>query len=131
MLALGAGVANAQQATASIHSKEAGPAFTWSEMVHDFGKLTKGKPASHEFEFTNTGSVPLVINNVKGSCGCTSPEWTKDPIPVGGKGYIKATFNAASEGAFTKTLTVISNVSENIVLTIKGSVNVPIGQLAN
>ena len=122
MLALGAGVASAQQTTASVNSKEVGPAFTWSQEIFDFGTIAKGKPVTHEFEFTNTGSVPLFIQNVKGSCGCTSPEWTKDPIPAGAKGYVKATFNAAAEGVFTKTLTVTANVSETIVLTIKGNV---------
>jgi Protein of unknown function (DUF1573) len=122
MLALGAGVTSAQQTFASSNSKEAVPAFSWIEDVYDFGKLTKGKPVSHAFEFTNTGNVPLIIQNVKGSCGCTSPEWSKDPIPAGGKGYVKATFNAANEGVFSKTLTIISNVGENVVLTIKGNV---------
>ena len=122
MLALGAGMANAQQVIASANTKATVAAFTWDEQSFDFGKIAKGKPVTHEFEFTNTGGAPLVIANVKSPCGCTTPEWTKEPIPVGGSGYIKATFNAASAGAFTKTISISANVNAAVTLTIKGVV---------
>lgn len=89
----------------------------------DFGKIKQGEPVTHEFKFTNAGSVPMIITNVAPSCGCTSPDWTKEVIPPGGKGFIKATYNAASPGAFNKSLTVTSNVDGGyVVLYIKGEV---------
>ena len=123
MLALGAGMANAQQVTASADVNKAAAAFSWDEQSFDFGKITKGKPVTHEFQFTNSGSEPLLITGVKTSCGCTSPEWTKEPIPAGGVGFIKATYNAANAGVFTKTISVTANVNSSVVLTIKGEVN--------
>jgi|SRR6478736_9872975 len=89
----------------------------------DFGKIKQGVPATHEFKFTNKGKVPMIITNVQASCGCTTPDWTKDPIPPGGQGFIKATYNAAALGAFTKSVTVTSNVENGFVqLTIRGEV---------
>src|SRR5689334_6348391 len=64
-------------------------AFTWVSTIHDFGKIKLGVPVTHEFKFTNTGKTPLIITNVQASCGCTTPSWTKDPVPPGGSGYIK------------------------------------------
>jgi hypothetical protein len=122
MLALGAGMVNAQQVTALANTKEVVAAFRWDEQSFDFGKIGKGKPVTHEFQFTNSGTTSLLLIDVKPSCGCTTPEWTREPIPVGGTGYIKATYNAASIGAFNKTITVTANVNGSTVLTIKGDV---------
>jgi len=89
----------------------------------DFGKIKQGVPATHEFKFTNKGKVPMIITNVQASCGCTTPDWTKDPIPPGGEGFIKATYNAAALGAFTKSVTVTSNIENGFVqLSIRGEV---------
>lgn len=100
------------------------PAFKWlTPTDHDFTKIPQGIPASTTFEFENTGKVDLVLSNVKPSCGCTTPEYTKEPIAPGKKGFIKATYNAAGMGNFQKSITVNSNVSEQpVVLTIKGEV---------
>jgi Protein of unknown function (DUF1573) len=93
----------------------------------DFGKIKQGVPVTHEFKFTNKGKVPMVITNVAASCGCTTPDWTKDPIPPNGQGFIKATFNAAAVGGFNKTVTVTSNVENGFVqLSIKGEVVQPV-----
>lgn len=97
--------------------------FTWDNTTHDFGKVKQGTPVTHEFKFTNTGKVPLVITNVQASCGCTTPAWTKEPVMPGGQGFIKATYNAASAGAFNKTVTVTANIETGFIqLTIKGEV---------
>jgi len=65
----------------------------------------------------------MVITNVAASCGCTTPDWTRDPIMPGGEGFVKATYNAASPGAFNKTVTVTSNIENGFVqLFIKGEV---------
>ncbi len=122
VLALGAGMASAQQITASSKTTASTASFRWDEQTFDFGKIKTGVPVTHEFEFVNSGNAPLSIMNVKASCGCTTPEWTKDPIPPGGTGYIKAIYNAANIGAFNKTITVTANVEGNVVLTIKGQV---------
>ncbi len=98
-------------------------AFAWDETVYDFGKIKLNEPVAHEFTFTNSGDEPLVIAAVKASCGCTVTEYTKDPIPVGGKGFVKATYNAAKAGVFSKTVTISANTSEStVLLTIKGEV---------
>ncbi len=105
----------------------------FNETVHNFGTFPEsaGK-VSCDFEFTNTGDSPLVLQDVKASCGCTTPEWTKTPIAPGKKGVVKATYNATGRpGAFTKTITVKSNAGET-KLTIKGEVQngkpVPVGE---
>jgi hypothetical protein len=122
VLALGASIATAQQVTASAIANELAPSFKWDEQVYDFGKVAKGVPVTHEFEFTNNGNAVLLIADVKPSCGCTTPEWTRTPIQAGETGFIKATYNAAALGAFSKTITVTSNTGAPIVLTIKGEV---------
>ena len=97
--------------------------FEWDAASHDFGKIKQGVPVTHEFKFTNTGKTPLVITNVQASCGCTTPAWSKEPIPPGGQGFIKATYNAASPGGFNKTVTVMANVENGFKqLSIKGEV---------
>lgn len=101
-------------------------AFKWNETTHDFGQIPQGKPVTAEFKFTNTGKVPLVLSSVSASCGCTTPDWSKDPIPPGKSGYIKATFNAAAAGAFNKSVTVNANVEGgSTYLYIKGEVQQP------
>jgi hypothetical protein len=96
---------------------------TFEASTFDFGKIKQGVPVDHEFKFTNTGKIPMIITNVAASCGCTTPDWTKDPIPPGGQGFIKATFNAASAGGFNKTVTVTSNIENGFIqLTIRGEV---------
>ena len=100
--------------------------MTFDKEVHDYGVIPQGIPASYTFFFKNTGKEPLIITSASGSCGCTQPDWTREPVKPGGKGFVKATYNAASIGAFTKTVTVLSNGKRNsITLTIKGEVKVP------
>lgn len=97
--------------------------FKWEKTTHNYGKIDQGKPVSHEFAFTNTGKIPLVISNVKGSCGCTVTSYTKEPIAPGKTGNVKATFNAAAMGAFNKSVRVTANVEGGTeTLFIKGEV---------
>lgn len=92
---------------------------------HDFGKVEEGVQATHTFEFTNTGTAPVVISNAQASCGCTTPDWTKEPVMPGKTGKVTASFNSQGRpGSFSKTVTVISNSeTPQIVLSIKGEVN--------
>ena len=97
--------------------------FGWTETTHNFGKIPRGKPVTADFVFTNKGEQPLVISSAKGSCGCTGVEYSKAAILPGQSGQIKATFNAASVGAFNKTVTVESNAEGGTVqLSFKGEV---------
>lgn len=92
--------------------------------VHDFGTLKEGPIATYSFEVTNTGNAPVVISNAMASCGCTTPEWKKDPIMPGAKSVIKVGYNTSGRpGNFTKTITITSNAENaTVVLTIKGNV---------
>jgi hypothetical protein len=99
------------------------PAFNWTKTVYDFGKIKKGIPTTAEFKYTNSGKAPLMITDAKGSCGCTVPEYTKEALAPGKTGVVKATYNAANPGAFTKTVTISSNAEGGpVILTIKGEV---------
>jgi len=92
------------------------------ELEHDFGKIPQGKPVYYFFDISNTGLVPLKLDNVQASCGCTTPEWNKDAIPAGGSDKIKIGYNAANEGAFEKTITITYNGSQTRQIRIKGAV---------
>ena len=100
------------------------PAMKVVKESHDFGTIEEGTQASFTFDVKNVGDQPLIINNVQPSCGCTTPEWTKEPIAPGATGKIMATFNSQGRpGAFNKAITVMNNTSESSrVLTIKGFV---------
>ncbi|WP_310396277.1 DUF1573 domain-containing protein [Hymenobacter sp.] len=88
----------------------AGPAITFEEVKYDFGSVVQGGVVDHTFKFKNTGTAPLVISNIGVSCGCTTPEYTKDPVLPGKTGSITAHFNTTGKmGMQNKVLTVESN----------------------
>lgn len=115
---------NAQTATPQQPVNQKTAEIKFDKETNDFGVIPQGVPASYTFIVTNTGKAPLIITNASASCGCTTPEWTKEAIKPGGKGYVKATYNAASPGQFMKTVTVTSNAAgrESVTLTLKGEV---------
>jgi hypothetical protein len=92
------------------------------ETGHDFGKIQQGRPVHYSFEIVNTGKEPLLLENVQASCGCTTPEWTREPIAAGATSFIKVGYNAAAEGAFQKTITIQYNNSQTKVIAISGTV---------
>jgi len=96
----------------------------FQEESYNFGEVTEGPQVTHEFKFTNNGKEPLVLANVKASCGCTTPSWPKDPILPGKEGTILVTFNTQGRpGNFTKTITITSNAATaSKIITIKGTV---------
>ena len=97
--------------------------FLWSNTTHDFGKTKVGIPVSYEFTFKNTGMVPLVISSVKASCGCTVTAYTKEPVGHGASGFVRATYDAAKAGVYSKTVAVSANTPEGIIhLTVKGEI---------
>ena len=99
-----------------------GPVFKFKEQEWDFGNIAQGSPVTHIFEYSNSGKEPLIVSQATASCGCTTPVWTKEPVMLGKTGTIAVTFNAAREGSFAKTVTVLSNTGEPKYLIIKGNV---------
>jgi hypothetical protein len=97
--------------------------FKFNEEKHDFGKIPQGTPVTTEFVFTNVGEEPLILADVKPTCGCTIADYTKTPVKKGEKGTIKITYNAAVAAPFTKAIIVTSNAkTPQKYLTIVGDV---------
>jgi len=98
--------------------------ITFERDLHDFGDIPQGEKVSTDFRFTNTGKNDLLITDAHGSCGCTVPEWPKEPIPPGGSGIIHVVFDSGKRsGQITKKVTVTANTIPNPnTLTIKGNV---------
>ncbi len=93
------------------------------KLTHDYGTIQQGGNGECEFKFTNNGKEPLVITNCQGSCGCTVPQWPKEPILPGKSSVIKVKYDTNRVGGIYKTVTINSNAkSGNVVLTIKGTV---------
>jgi len=91
--------------------------------VIDYGTIEKGADGVRTFNFTNTGDAPLIISNVKSSCGCTVPNWPKEPIMPGSTGVIKVKYDTKRVNPIRKTITVISNAdTPTVALKIKGLV---------
>ncbi len=102
-----------------------GAEITFEKDVHDFGNLKQGGDATTEFKFTNTGNEPLIISNAQGSCGCTVPEWPKEPIAPGKSSAIKVKYDSKRVGPINKSVTITSNASNepSKVIRIKGNID--------
>jgi hypothetical protein len=129
--------ASAQSVNASEKSKSAGkeemksstavkvngPSAKWDRTVIDFGEIPLNVPKSADFILTNEGNEPLLISSARASCGCTGLKYDKDPILPKKSVTISATYNAAAKGTFIKTVTVMTNASDQpVILQIKGTV---------
>ena len=102
------------------------PKITFAEKgIYDFGDITEGDTVEHSFAFTNTGEFPLVINNITASCGCTTPEWPREPVAPGAKSSIRVRFNSRGKvGQQNKTITVFANTDPSMTdLQFKALVN--------
>jgi len=109
----------------NIFAQTVEPNMTFNTEKHDFGKIKEsGGNVEFQFAFTNLGAEPIVINDVKSTCGCTTPSWSKKPVAPGEKGYIKAVFNPYNRpGVFHKSITVKSNAKNSpVTLHISGEV---------
>lgn len=93
-----------------------------AKLLHEFGSIAQGRPVYHVFVLENKSDMPVVIDNVQASCGCTTPEWTKEPIAPGGKTNLRVGFNAAAEGPFEKTIQVFYQQGKQLELAIRGNV---------
>ncbi|MGZ2370855.1 DUF1573 domain-containing protein [Ancylomarina sp. YFZ004] len=108
-----------------LSAQKTKPVMEYGSKTHDFGTIKEetGKQV-YSFEFVNKGTSPIIIQNVRSSCGCTSPNWSKAPVAPGQKGFIKATFDPKNRpGPFNKSITVTANTNPSIsILRIKGAV---------
>ncbi|BDS10465.1 DUF1573 domain-containing protein [Aureispira anguillae] len=106
-------ISNPVTADEAISPEEAAT-IEFEEEVFDFGDIVEGESVEHLFKFKNTGKNPLVISHAQGSCGCTVPEWPKDPIAPGEGGEIKVKFNSKGKhGEQNKTVTISANTIPN------------------
>jgi hypothetical protein len=109
---------------ANAQTKVAGPQIQFEELKYDFGSIKQGDVVDHTFKFKNVGTQPLVISNIGVSCGCTTPDWTKDPVMPGKSGIVTAKFNSAGKvGMQNKVLTIESNsTGGNAMVSLVGDV---------
>ena len=99
------------------------PVMTFETMLIDYGTIEYNANGEREFKFKNTGTEPLIITSATGSCQCTVPTYSKDPIKPGETGVIKVKYNTQRVGNFEKTVTVVSNAKNStLILKIKGTV---------
>lgn len=93
---------------------------------YDFGKIKKDIPVTTYFELTNTTNAPVIIESVTASCGCTTPEWSKEPLAAGKSTKIKVGYNAAALNTFTKEIYIkLAGVSQTKIVKISGDVLEP------
>ena len=113
-------------ATPAAAEVPTGPTTTieFTESTFDFGTIDEGEKVSHVYKFKNTGSEPLIIKDAKGSCGCTVPQWPKEPIAVGETGEMLVEFNSKGKsGAQNKRVTITANTNPGqTFINIKGEV---------
>mgnify|MGYP001228822604 FL=1 len=101
------------------------PKFTFEQEEHNFGQIRDGDIVSHTFRFTNTGEAPLIISKATAACGCTVPQWPKQPIPAGGTGQIQVQFDSSNKpGMQNKVVTITANTESKVKkLLIRAQVN--------
>tara|TARA_B100001989_G_C24519797_1_gene455206 strand:+ start:691 stop:1158 length:468 start_codon:yes stop_codon:yes gene_type:complete len=109
----------------SIVPAGAFPKFSFDQEEHNFGQIKDGDIVSHTFRFTNTGQAPLIISKATAACGCTVPQWPKQPIPVGGSGEIQVQFDSSNKpGMQNKVVTITANTESKVKkLLIRAQVN--------
>lgn len=101
------------------------PAFKFERLEYDFGQIKEGEKVAYTYKFTNTGEAPLIVQSVQPSCGCTAPDWSKEPIAVGATGFVKVEFDSNGKaGIQNKVVTVNANTwPKSLVLRFKAQVN--------
>ena len=131
-LFLSASLAYAQDAKVSLTAPPAvenqnAPEITFAVDEYNFGTITQGDSVVHTFTFTNTGKEPLIVSSASATCGCTVPNWPKEPILKGKTGEVKVIFRSAGKvGMQDKAVTIQSNAKNSpAVVHMKGTVEVP------
>lgn len=113
---------NAQDKT-EVNTNPNAPKISFESNVIDYGEIVKGADGVRYFNFVNGGKEPLILSNVRSSCGCTVPEYPRTPIGPGQESQIKIKYDTKRVGPFRKTVTIYSNVEGGaVVLTVKGRV---------
>lgn len=107
-----------------IQGAEGGPVMSFESMVVDYGTIQQNAEPLRKLKFTNTGDAPLVIQNARGSCGCTVPTWPKKPIMPGESSELEIRYATNRIGKFSKTVTLTTNEvgSEPHVVKVQGTV---------
>lgn len=109
--------------TAAVFAQSPAKDIAFKTTKHSFGKIKQNVPATYIFTFTNTSSKPAVIEFANAECGCTTPEYSKNPIMKGKTSSIKVTYNAANAGTFKKNVNVkFASAALPYTLTIDGEV---------
>ena len=100
------------------------PAFKFEKEVYDFGKVTDGDVVTYDFKFKNIGNSPLIISSATATCGCTVPEYPKEPVAPGADGVIRVVFNSAGKpGMQNKIVSITANTIPSLTeLNILGMV---------
>ena len=107
----------------NAQTKKAEDVIKFKETAYDFGKIKQGTPVTHDFDFTNISSSPVIIESAVPSCGCTTPVKPEGAIAKGKDDKIKAGFNAANAGPFNKTITIkVAGIDLPVQLRITGEV---------
>lgn len=100
--------------------------IVWNKTTHDFGEIIQGTKAKYTFTFTNKGTTAIIINNATASCGCTVPNFSKEPVAPGAQGSVTVVFDSAGKnGNFSKNITVLTSAGQS-TLFIKGNVVVEV-----
>jgi hypothetical protein len=99
------------------------PIITFEKTTHDYGNIYQGENGDCYFVFKNTGKAELILTNCSSSCGCTVPQWPREPIAPGQKETIKVTYDTKRIGRIQKQIYVDSNAGERITLTITGNIS--------
>ena len=123
----GSDKAKSDKVDSNVVDPDSPPVMTFDETTYDFGSISQGEKVKHTFYFKNTGNSPLVIHSAKGSCGCTIPDWPKEPIAPGKEGKIEVSFNSEMKtGHQEKVVTILANTqpTKNLI-KITGDVIVP------
>ncbi len=117
-------VAATAQQKAPAQVAATGPQITFEETEYNFGDINQGDKVEHTFVFKNNGSSPLILSNVMTTCGCTAPNWSREPIAPGATSEIHVVFNSSGKmGAQNKVITVMSNaVNDNEKVRLVGNI---------
>ncbi len=113
-----------EQAAKALAENPNAPVIKFDKVVHDYGEIDQNADGNCEFKFTNSGKEPLILSNVRSSCGCTVPVWPRQPILPGQSDVIKVKYDTKRVGIINKSIQVYSNATEKtVVLKIKGNIN--------
>lgn len=113
-----------ENAAKALEENPNAPIIKFDKVVHDYGEIEQNADGNCEFKFTNNGKEPLILSNVRSSCGCTVPVWPRQPILPGQSDVIKVKYDTKRIGIINKSIQVYSNATEKtVVLKIKGKIN--------